>query len=208
MLTPEEKKNRQRATQKRYRDRNKEKRNAYSREWRKKNPQKQKAACDKWRKDNPDKVQEYSSQYYKDNKDTQDAKRSKWARDNPLKRKLQSIRERAKARIREAEASGRKRALKYGGEIGDKAEMVAFYTKVLNANHMVCDYCGRECGHMVVGRGTEPTVDHRVALSKGGSHTLDNLAACCRQCNSAKNTSSEEEFRELLSWMLENNVWF
>lgn len=39
-----------------------------------------------------------------------------------------------------------------------------------------CQYCGR---------GAE-SIDHVIPRSKGGSHTWDNVVACCRRCNTYK----------------------
>lgn len=55
----------------------------------------------------------------------------------------------------------------------------------------VCAYCGRD--------DVPLTFDHRVPLSRGGSHDPDNLILACRSCNSRKHTQSEIEFRALLA---------
>ena len=45
----------------------------------------------------------------------------------------------------------------------------------------ICVYCG----------STEPlTIDHVTPLSKGGTHTIDNLALACKSCNSSKNSNN------------------
>lgn len=51
-----------------------------------------------------------------------------------------------------------------------------------------CYICGENTPKEL--RGTTnpraPELDHITPLSKGGSHTLDNVACCCRQCNNIK----------------------
>ena len=42
---------------------------------------------------------------------------------------------------------------------------------------MACLYCGLAGGE----------VDHVIPLTKGGCHSIGNLAPCCRSCNSSKN---------------------
>ena len=46
-------------------------------------------------------------------------------------------------------------------------------------NHS-CVYCGRKMQRL--------TIDHIVPLSKGGSHTLQNVVPACQSCNSRKNS--------------------
>jgi 5-methylcytosine-specific restriction endonuclease McrA len=50
-----------------------------------------------------------------------------------------------------------------------------------------CGYCGD---------WTQPlTADHRLPLSRGGQHTIENLIPACRRCNSRKGMQTEAEFR-------------
>lgn len=42
----------------------------------------------------------------------------------------------------------------------------------------LCHYCGQKM--------TEPTLDHVVPLSKGGSDSFDNTVAACLECNKSK----------------------
>jgi 5-methylcytosine-specific restriction endonuclease McrA len=48
----------------------------------------------------------------------------------------------------------------------------------------ICPYCNAEL------TPDNLTIDHIVPISKGGTHTADNLAAICSPCNRAKHTSS------------------
>jgi 5-methylcytosine-specific restriction endonuclease McrA len=50
-----------------------------------------------------------------------------------------------------------------------------------------CAYCFRSDRRL--------TVDHLTPLSRGGSHTIDNLVPACRPCNSSKGTRTLSEFR-------------
>ena len=43
-------------------------------------------------------------------------------------------------------------------------------------SHPFCAYCGAPAG----------TVDHVVPLARGGTNSLDNLVACCAECNASK----------------------
>lgn len=48
-----------------------------------------------------------------------------------------------------------------------------------------CEYCGST---------DEITIEHRIPLIKGGSHTLDNLTSACKSCNSSKQDKTLEEW--------------
>lgn len=59
---------------------------------------------------------------------------------------------------------------------------------VFNAADWTCYLCGEHTPKRL--RGTyhprAPELDHIKPLSKDGSHTLDNVACCCRECNNIK----------------------
>jgi hypothetical protein len=61
-----------------------------------------------------------------------------------------------------------------------------------------CAYCDRPLGwgHPSV---FEPTVDHKIPTSRGGSDELDNLALSCAPCNASKGNRTPEE---LLVWRI------
>ena len=56
----------------------------------------------------------------------------------------------------------------------------------------------RRDGHKCVycGSNQRLTVDHIQPLSKGGSHSLVNLATACRSCNSSKSAKTPEEWQQ------------
>jgi len=57
----------------------------------------------------------------------------------------------------------------------------------------VCYYCEVKITPNNIG------VDHKQPISREGSLGLDNLAVCCRECNSAKGSLDETEFKQLLA---------
>lgn len=67
-----------------------------------------------------------------------------------------------------------------------------------------CHYCGiamtfePAVGHAYI--PTKATIEHLLPLSRGGSHTWDNVRACCWQCNVRKNNKTAEE------WSVSNDV--
>lgn len=59
---------------------------------------------------------------------------------------------------------------------------------VFNRDGWRCHICGCRTPRRL--RGSielkAPEMDHIIPLSKGGSHTMDNVACCCRECNMRK----------------------
>jgi 5-methylcytosine-specific restriction enzyme A len=57
----------------------------------------------------------------------------------------------------------------------------------------ICHYCGREFPPR------ELTMDHIVPISRGGKTTKGNVAACCKQCNTAKKQLLAMEWEDYLT---------
>jgi len=57
-----------------------------------------------------------------------------------------------------------------------------------------CPYCGEPATH----------IDHIIPLSKGGTHTWDNIEIICKTCNFAKNDKTKEEFLVWIRGLLKN----
>lgn len=63
-----------------------------------------------------------------------------------------------------------------------------------------CAYCGRQMVIKDDGQSLRSfSFDHRIALSKGGDNSIDNLIIVCNRCNTAKGTLPESTFRDILS---------
>ena len=60
--------------------------------------------------------------------------------------------------------------------------------RALYAQQQHCEYCKKELTF------EESTLDHKLALSKGGLDSLDNLVISCDRCNVKKGSLSVEEF--------------
>ncbi len=48
-----------------------------------------------------------------------------------------------------------------------------------------CQYCGKKSKHL--------TVDHVIPRERGGTHTWENLVACCPKCNNRKRNRTPQE---------------
>ena len=55
----------------------------------------------------------------------------------------------------------------------------------------VCKYCGTPLDK-------HAQVDHRIPVSKGGSHSMDNYDLICPLCNGEKNSRTESEYLAFL----------
>lgn len=92
------------------------------------------------------------------------------------------------------EAGHRRRALKRGAP----ADRGITVTALRKRDGDTCCYCSCVMVFRVAsGRefiSTKATVEHRVALARGGSHTWDNVALACWQCNVRKNAADLDEW--------------
>lgn len=57
-------------------------------------------------------------------------------------------------------------------------------------SNWTCFYC-----KSILQEGVNATVDHVKALRYGGNNDLDNLVACCRECNQRKSRSEQPLIR-------------
>jgi len=60
---------------------------------------------------------------------------------------------------------------------------------LLNEHNHKCFYCG-----INIKRGINLHLDHKTPLSRGGEHTISNLAPACITCNLRKRTKTAEQF--------------
>lgn len=54
---------------------------------------------------------------------------------------------------------------------------------------------GHRCAYCPAELGDRPHLDHVVPLSRGGTHTLDNVVWSCAPCNLSKHAKTPEEWR-------------
>lgn len=64
----------------------------------------------------------------------------------------------------------------------------------------VCYLCGHHCSPLGAAHkdNNRPTMDHRLALSNGGLHTLDNISLACYSCNRQKSNKLVTEYSDQL----------
>ncbi len=66
--------------------------------------------------------------------------------------------------------------------------------RLADDNGWLCSYCG---GGVTIGFTAGfrlATIDHKIPVSRGGTHKRYNLACACKSCNEAKGSMTVEEF--------------
>lgn len=108
----------------------------------------------------------------------------------------------AKKAYNHASKSGKRftqRCAKYGG----------LYTQinrsdVYNRDNWTCVYCGVKVVKSRLYTPNQATIDHVIPLSKGGTHTMDNVVTACHCCNSKKSNRTvlmANKTKQLVMWM-------
>jgi len=72
---------------------------------------------------------------------------------------------------------------------GSEATLTAEEWSEIRAEYKCCPYCGE----LFTG---EPEMDHIVPISRGGTHTADNVVPACMSCNRSKSDKTVEEWQD------------
>jgi 5-methylcytosine-specific restriction endonuclease McrA len=129
------------------------------------------------RKDYPERYKELDHQNYLRNKENKNAGSRRW-RENNIELSSNRVKQwMANHPFKGLEYSEKRRAAKHGGKITEEEWIV-----ILNKYGRKCLRCGRS--------DVEITMDHVIPLSKGGTHTADNIQPLCKSCNSSKYTQT------------------
>ncbi len=123
---------------------------------------------------NRDRIIEQARIYRAENSDSLVVKAKKWSADNPEKRRA----------ISRAYKHRRRAIEKKGDSTADLMEWEAGAEKK-------CYWCGIKCLEKY-------HVDHYEPLSRGGTHTIDNLVIACQSCNLHKSAKDPYEFAATL----------
>lgn len=151
----------------------KERQYAANRKWLASHPEYEKLRSKRRWKENPNPLKKASAKWRIANPDKTKQYKANWKKNNPEKY-LISMRAYVKKR----------KSIKRGASISDFT--ASQWEKLKQEYHFSCRYCG--CTPTVL------TQDHKLPLSRGGNHTLDNIVPACGYCNGSKGTKTLEEY--------------
>ena len=163
------------AQKKKYRQENLEKVKARKKKYYQENAEKERARRKKHYQENAEKAKAYSKKYREENAEKVKAQQKKYRQEN-----LEKVR--ARCRL----AQSKRRAQKINTQVEDITD------KLLN-EHWVknnidperCHYCDK---------GLYEHLEHCTPLSRGGTHTKENLVPSCAHCNLSKGDKTPDEW--------------
>lgn len=120
--------------------------------------------------------------YYNANADRISAVTREWQKKNPEKTR-QYVRDYFKRHPEFAKRANDKRAKHVNGKKISDADIESVY----KSQKGLCWWCGQPVGD-------DWEIDHRIALSKGGLHSLNNICVSCKKCNRLKSNKMPWEF--------------
>jgi 5-methylcytosine-specific restriction endonuclease McrA len=150
---------------KHYRENNLEKTRELTRLWKESNPISVALNRQLWKLQNPEKVAISNKSYYERNREQFSEIAKAWRANNPEK----------VAGFRAAHRARKNAAITY----------VISAKDLWHLKHDSCLYCGNPAKHL----------DHIIPLSRGGNHSIGNLAPACVRCNTSKNNKTIMEWR-------------
>ena len=188
-------------SQRRWREANSQRASEQCRLWRKANPDRFRKGVIRWQKANADKVREISRRSYQSNRDkvlerqrqyrSSNAekirqRRNRWRKVNPEKTR-QSDRRRAAWK-----RASRRQALQPVMQHQIDARFALWKNR--------CAFCGVDANHERNHGRRCLTVEHVLALTKGGLDEAANIIPACSACNCSKNNSPVENWYRQQPW--------
>ncbi len=79
---------------------------------------------------------------------------------------------------------------KDAGKIDRKVVQLVYEDNIKKYGTLTCVYCLERIDF------GKDSLDHKIPISRGGSHEYNNLVICCRRCNSKKHTKTDTEFKK------------
>ena len=141
--------------------------------------------CDKkYREKISEKQKQYFKEYYKNNKDVFAKKNRKWIEDN---REKYNEQKRNYFKTKSGKLAQLNKYHKRRAKIKDSCLSVEKIKEIID-NTKKCYWCGS-----LLKKG-DVHIDHYTPLSKGGTHTIENIVVSCPKCNLSKGNKDPYEF--------------
>jgi hypothetical protein len=135
----------------------------------------------KYRATHAEQVKIAKHNYYENNKQTIISKSDEWVKNNKPKSRI--IKNRWKANNPESEVNYRhKRRSKC-----KQTDITGAWLKELKENTEICILCGNQMIDSKKYHPLKKSLDHILLLSKGGTHTKNNVRYVCILCNAKRN---------------------
>ena len=129
----------------------------------------------RWKTENVETVRASTRQSHQKNRTKRQAYTRQWRKDNADRNRVHARTWRQRNPEKRNEISRRYRARKASAPVCD---LTAEQWEAIKTQH------NHKC--VVCGSIDDITMDHIIPLSKGGSHTANNVTVLCRSCNSRK----------------------
>lgn len=163
--------------------------------WRGKNPERNKEISKKCYAKNRDKRIMEMKENYRKNRSYYIKSAIEWTKNNPEKKKKYNRQsylnfkkkypEKYKAKKKKYCAFARMKGLY------KTTDVTVDFLVNLKLNTKICPYCQQPI--------IKYHLDHKIPLSKGGTHTKENVTYCCEKCNLKKNNKTDKEFLQCIN---------
>lgn len=150
------------------------------------------AIVKKYYQENPEKARARHKKYYQEHREQKKANSKKYRKENPEKVKAikRKYIEENPEKVRESKrlSQSKRRARKLNTQV----EVIT--DELLNEHWIKKGIDPQRCYHCK--EGLYEHLDHYYPLSKGGTHTKENLVPSCEYCNLSKKDKTPEEWKE------------
>lgn len=181
----------------------KEQRRAYHQGWRDGNIEKVKLSLLKYKTKHPDRIRRAQAKSNAKNADNVRARKAayrelhqteirEYQKQYYAKNRLELLKKKRLHPEKRRQSEHKRRAQKHGGSVGDKKLISRWEQSWRSKRYVRCYWCRFKIKTKLC------HTDHIEPLSKGGSHSIDNLCISCCHCNLSKNAKDINEWNKSL----------